>query len=245
MKTKFNILKYGIIAWSALIVISCDKEETETDFSDDVLLEEGFMSSTNNFDSEMVEAKEILTPLLHRSYDGSLSVEEAEKLFRKEAIIQQKAVGQTNKISNRFNFSIRTNTGNGRWDGTDGSVKAQITFLTDKGVIHREVILNNPGNDRVVGGHDFYEYVIYMPNIKWVEIKNSLLWLQGTDGWNVHTYMVFGYANEQTPALPSDPDTDNWITYTGVEPSLKWLDNATDSGWDWHYAQNSYGRIVF
>lgn len=239
MKISAIILKYGLIAW-ALTVISCDKQETETNFPKEAVLEEGFMSTTENFDSEIeVSSQEPLSPLLHIRYDAALSQEEVEAKFQTEVSKLEKEVGPTNKTSSYFNFTIITRTGTGTHNETDGNVKASVVFKTDKGLQHRnEIVLNNVGDDRERGSWDIYYFGTHMPRVSWIEALIASIAIQGTDGWYLSRFIVQAYPYNQYVASSES-------TYINSHP-YTWLDNTTSSGYDYYNTGAiGQGRLTF
>lgn len=217
----------------ALILVSCQKEETENDLiiEESQEQEEGFISKTGNNDSEINPTSDVMSPLLHIQYDASLSKEEAAGLFHAAVSKFEKEKGYADRPSSYFNFEVRTKTSTLVHSQTDGNVWARFNFLTDKGHQHLPwVKLNNEGNDRESGAWDFYYFGTHASSINWLEAESATLALQGTNGWHVTFFDVYAYhynqpvnASGKTRIL-SNPET--------------WLDNTTSSGWDYYNTGN-------
>lgn len=240
MKTSTNILKYGLIAF-ALLIISCDKQETQTNLPKETLLEEGLKSTTEHFDSEIEEFQEALIPSLHMSYDASLSEEEVNAKFRTEISKFEKEVGQTNRTSGYLSFVIITKTGKYAYNDTDGNVRGTVIFDSDNGLLNLAFIeLNNPGNDRESDQWDAYYLGAHVQQVNWVEVLAGGLFLQGTDGWKIDHVTFSAYSfNQYKPSSGG--------TILRVTPRT-WLDNTTSSGWDhafWYSDITSRGRLTF
>lgn len=232
MKTTTKILKRGLIAL-ALVIISCEKTGTDANFTEETGLEEGFMSHTENADSEIKEAQEYIHPLLHKRYDAALTRDEAKAMFRTEVSKFIKKNDLTSKRTSYVYYEVYTKTGNKFHSQTNGSVEAAVTFYTDQGWLHPMAILNNKGDDRQNGSWDFYYLGFPAPSISWLEAKIASIRLRGTDGWYLEYFTV--RANPQNyyegvsggTTIHSRPDV--------------WLDNTTSYGWN-HYNTGLIGR---
>ena len=237
MKCTVKILTSGLIAL-ALVMVSCQKEEYEPTLNYENPQEEGFVSKTDNSDSEIEISSEALTPLLHKQYDASLSRDEASALFDAEISKLNKENELANKAS-YFYFQIETRTSNYAHSQTDANVWARANFMTDKGPKNLPWFpLNNAGDDRQNGAWDFYYFGTHVSSISWLEAKSATVALQGTDGWHVkyfdlrvYSWKQFANATGNTRAI-SNPEI--------------WLDNVTSTGWDYYYTGNvGTGRTTF
>ena len=238
MKATMKILTGGLMV-VALLMASCEKSEAETELPIEKSQEEGFTSKTENSDSQIDARSEVLSPLLHRRYDASMSKEEASALFRIAVAKFEKENGQTNKTASFIHFDVETRTSNHAHSQTDGNVWARVNFLTDNG--HKNLPwfrLNNEGDDRENGSWDFYHFGTHVSSISWIEAENAVLALQGTDGWHIRYFDVRLYS---------------WDQYSNASGSTRilsnpeiWLDNSTSSGWDFYNTGNvGYGRLNF
>lgn len=233
MKTNIIILKFGLIAWG-LTVISCDKQETETNFPKEAVLEEGFISTTGNSNSEIeISSQEPNNPLLHMSYDASLSEAEATAKFQKEVAKFEKKSGQTNK-GGWIEYFILTKTGDRNYAQTDARVTAVFSFRTDGGLVWTpELELNNPGDDRESGRWDYYFFKEWVDNnaywweyrTNWVELRYAHLRLYGTDGWylerfstEVKRYRGGGIASEGATYISTSPG--QWLDNENPNPTF-------------------------
>lgn len=218
---------------------SCEKTETETDLPKEESNEDGFYSKTGNNDSEIEKTSEILTPLLHKRYDASLSKEEASALFQAEVAQFSKENGHTNRTASYFYFDVQTRTSNYAHSQTDGNVWARFNFLTDQGPKNLPwTRLNNEGDDRENGAWDFYHFGTHVSSINWLEAKSATLALQGTDGWHVKYFDTRVYSWDQFSSATGN-------TRAISNPEI-WLDNNTSTGWDYYYTGNvGTGRTTF
>ena len=91
------------------------------------------MSQTNVNDSDIDTSLEVLTPLLHISYDASLSKDEAAALFHEAVAEYEKEQGPTNRTASYFKFEVWTLTSSLPYSQTDGNVWARANFQTDQG----------------------------------------------------------------------------------------------------------------
>jgi len=237
MKTMVKILMRGLIVLS-LVLTSCQKEETENDPFIENSQEEGFFSKTGNNDSEIEISSDFLTPLLHRSYDSSLSKEEAVALFHQEVSKYEKENGETQRAS-YVRFEVWTRTSDIAHSQTDANVWARVNFLTDQGSKNVPWFrLNNEGDDRQNGAWDFYYFGTHISSISWFEAKSSTVALQGTDGWHIKYFDIRVWGHKQFPSA-----TGNSRVLSNPEI---WLDNSTASGWDYHYTGYvGTGRTTF
>lgn len=240
MKTTAKIIMSGLIAM-ALVMVSCQKEETENNLSIEESQEEGFISDTRNSDSKIETGKQVLLPLLHKRYDTSLSREEVEISFEAEVSKFMKEEGKADRSRSYIYFQISTRTGTHAYSETDANIWASVKFLTDKGG-HRPpwVKLNYTSRGEFENGSwDFFYFGVHIPSADWVEVESAILALQGTDGWYVKWFDIhlkndsryFGGASGRSD-IYSNPET--------------WLDNSTSSGWDFHNTGNvGRGRLNF
>lgn len=225
----------------ALVMVSCQKEETETNpFIEKAQEEEGFKSQTGNSDSEIESSPEVIKPLLHMQYDGSMSREEAQASFDVEVAKFMKEGGRTNRSESHIYFQIHTYTGTGIHNESDARVNAEVNFLTDKGPKKFRAELNDPIlNDRERGTWDAYYYVMYVSQISWIQAKNVTLALQGTDGWFVKYFWLYMPNNHSSYSSASGG------IWAPTSPN-QWLDNATENYWDYFRKDNlNTGRLTF
>ncbi|MGI9550710.1 MAG: hypothetical protein ACR2MT_05880 [Aurantibacter sp.] len=227
MRTIVKSMMSGLMAL-ALVMVSCQKEEAENDLFIENDQEEGFMSKTNNSDSEIEISSEVLTPLLHRRYDASLSKEEASALFHAEVDKFAKENGHANRTASYFNFEVWTRTSNYAYSQTDANVWARFYFLTDQGNKNLPwARLNNAGDDRQNGAWDFYYFGSHASSINWLEARGAQVALQGTDGWHVKYFDIRVWGHKQYSSA-----TGNSRVLSNPEI---WLDNATSTGWDYYH----------
>ncbi len=238
MRTTMKIVKGGLMAL-VLVMASCEKSETDTPLPIERGQEEGFNSTTGNNDSEIDANSEVLSPLLHKRYDASLSKKEAEALFSVAVSKFEKENGYASKTSGFINFEVSTTTSNLAHSQTDGNVWARVNFLTDKGHKHLPWFrLNNEGDDRENGSWDFYYFGTHVSSISWLEAENAVVALQGTDGWHIRYFDVRVISWNQSSSASGS-------TRIYSNPEI-WLDNSTASGWDYYNTGNvGYGRLNY
>ncbi len=219
--------------------ISCEKTETEIDLPKEESKGEGFYSKTGNNDSEIDATSEVLSPLIHKRYDASLSKEEAQALFQTAVSKFIKETGHTNRTASYFYFEVWTKTSNYAHSQTDGSVWARFNFMTDKGSKNLPwARLNNEGDDRENGSWDFYYFGAHASSINWLEAESAQVALRGTDGWHVKYFDIRVWAYKQFSSA-----TGNSRVLSNPET---WLDNNTSTGWDYYYTGNvGTGRMNF
>ncbi|MBM1104880.1 hypothetical protein JQC67_01900 [Aurantibacter crassamenti] len=239
MKIKGGIITRGLLL-IALIMTSCQKEETENELFIESSQEEGFTSKTGYNDSELVSSLETLTPVLYKQYSGSLSREDAETSFLEEVhkfMIEEKSASKSEAFI-YIKVAIRTDTD--PHSQTDGNVWGRINFLTNNGDYQVPWFrLNDPSrNDFENGSWDFFYLKGHIPRSNWIEVKNATLALQGTDGWNVKWFDVHLQDDSRYSRASGRTDIYN-------NPEV-WLDNTTNSGWDFYNTGNvGRGRLTF
>lgn len=226
----------------ALGMVSCEKAETETELPLEKSQEEGFNIKTGNNDSEIESTSEVLSPLLHKRYDASLSKEETAALFDIEVSKFIKENGHSDKPSSYFYFLAATKTGTISHSQTDGVVKGRFNFLTDKGQVQTSwKTLNLEGDDRENGAWDYY-YIGsgHVDSVNWVECQKASLALKGTDGWYLEFFNIYVRASNQAPG--SGATGGSYI----FSVAQTWLDNTTSGGWDYYHTGNvGFGTLNF
>lgn len=238
MKSIVKIMTSGLFVL-ALLMVSCQKEETENDLIIEKSVEEGFISKTGDNDSEIDATAEILSPLLHKRYDASLSQEEAQVLFKTEITKFLQDTGRTSRTASFFYFEVWTKTSSHAHSQSNGNVWARFNFMTDKGSKNLPwARLNNEGNDRENGSWDFYYFGAHASSINWLEAKSAKVALQGTDGWHIKYFDIRVWSHKQfSSAIGNSRVLSN--------PEI-WLDNNTSTGWDFYYTGNvGTGRMTF
>jgi len=238
MKSMVKIMTRGLLVL-ALVMASCQKEEPENDVFIENAQEEGFVSKTGKSDSEMEISSGVLTPLLHRSYDASMSKEEASALFHADVDRFEKENGHANRTGSYIKFEVWTRTSNHAHSQTDANVWGRVNFLTDKGSKNLPWFrLNNEGDDRENGAWDFYYFGTHASSISWFEAKSATVALQGTDGWHVKYFDIRVWGHKQFSSASGN-------SRVLSNPEI-WLDNNTSSGWDYHYTGYvGTGRTTF
>ncbi|MEW7289594.1 hypothetical protein [Aquimarina sp. 2304DJ70-9] len=229
---------FGVFLWvivCVLLITSCEQPDGEAEFintndreafvKDDIFIEE-----------------ESVKPLLHLSFDGNLTEEEASARFNKAiAEYKLKNKNQNKGLSTEWFYRIATLTGTQSNNGTDGPVRASVYFSTNKGAhAAKNIILDYPSIDeRELGKWDYYLFKTFLPGkaVSWVHISSSTIQLQGTDDWflkQFHTYMI---TEDQTVAATG---ATNIYTFPNV-----WLDNTCASCWDSYRKRGGYGKLKF
>lgn len=240
MKTTTQVLASGLIAF-AIMMTSCEKSEVETELPPQQNQEEGFMSVTNQNDSEMNPTSEILVPLLHARYKASMSRKEADAAFALEIARYEKEQATTpaGRPSSYLRFQVSTRTGTYVHSQTNGHVWGRFNFMTDQGYkVLPWVRMDNDGEDRQNDSWDYYYYGTHISNMNWVEAGSGTLALQGTDGWYVRWFDIKALPSHQYSSA-----TGGTAIYSDPE---QWLDNTTAAGWDYYYTGNTgYGRLNF
>jgi len=239
MKSMTKIMVSGVLAIS-LVLVSCQKEETENDFNIENAQEESFVSQTGNSDSEIEITSDILSPLLHVQYDGSMSREEAQLAFDAEVAKFMKSDGEASKSSALLYFEVHTYTGTASGNETDGRATLTVDFRTDRGMYRAQSDLNNPiKNDREKGVWDFYSFRKHMPfSANWVELKNATLALQGSDCWFVKSLVIYVPSDKQRSAASG-------YSFAWLYPNT-WLCSSNSFFWDYYRNDNmNGGRLTF
>lgn len=118
-------------------------------------------------------------------------------------------------------FRIYTITSSDTNSGTNGVVKIDIVFKTDKGkMTKRNFVLLG---DREQGSIDIYDLELTLPNpigLEWMEIESATIKLQGTNGWRFKYLSISGY------------NTDSNMSLYSKAGFLEWLDGSCNSCWD-------------
>ncbi|WP_299432779.1 hypothetical protein [uncultured Aquimarina sp.] len=236
MKNQINIKKYLLITLCSMFIASCENSEINSEISN-ISEKEGFISTTGQSDSVLEEnISEAKKPVLHMHYDDDLTEEEVHAKFDVAiAAYKRENINQNEKSTNVWMYRIATYTGTGTNNQTDGGVRADVYFGSDKlngGLTKESVKLDNPGDDRE-GGWDIYLFEASTAGrpIKWVQIMASTLKLKGTDGWFVKQFNVFVSPWDQV--ISGTTGQAKSIT----QPNI-WLDNETSDGWDVYHSNN-------
>ncbi len=239
MKILVNFRICVLAAISSVIIMSCEKPGIDSKITNENN-EKDFMSITGNSDAYIRnEESDAVKPLLHMRFDKGVSEEEVSIQFNKAV----KTYMNKNKgVSTEWFFRISTKTGTQTNNGTDGEVRASVTFDTDKGGLYvPNIDLDNFGDDREEGDWDLYLFGTSYPGqaVKWVKIRYASIRLKGTDGWFITDFYTRMY-----PSMQSVPSTGKSVLFT--YPRI-WLDNTTDSGWDTYTAdpRRSIGTLNF
>lgn len=240
MKSIVKILTCGLVSVT-LVLVSCQKEETENDLRIEKSQEEGFFSKTGNNDSELDTSSEILIPLLHKQYDASLSREDVEASFEADVSKFMKEESKANRPRSYVYIQVATRTGTYSHSESDANIWARVNFLTDKGShLPPWFKLDDPiRNDFENGAWDFFYFGVHISSINWVEVENATLALQGTDGWYVQWFDVHLKNDSRYEGAASGRSD----IYSNPQ---SWMDNSTSSGWDFHSTGNvGRGRLTF
>lgn len=245
MKTFNNIKTYFIASLIILFAFSCEKESITNDVPITTTQEEGFFSKTGNNDKTVdftEDENSAFETVLHRSYSSDLTEEEAKQKFDKEveAYLNERRMSRRD-VSTEWYYRVYTYTGTQTHNNTDGNVRVKVRFKTNRGHLTHTRTLDNPGNDREKGSHDWYLNLrTAYPGkaVSWVNVKSAKLQLQGKDGWFVKKFRVFIVKQDQT--MPATGYSRLYST-----PNV-WLDNKTKKGWDTYNTGNrGSGKIQF
>ncbi len=241
MKRFEKLQKLGCVLVCTLLIIACEKSDGESEFID-AQEKEGFMSETGKHDSEIEELQsDEVTLVLHMSFDGDLSEEEASAKFDVAVKNHFKNNSiQSKDVSTEWGYRIATHTGPQSNNNTDGEVQAKAYFKTNQGTYVYNRILDNVGNDREKNQWDYYYFTVSPNNavISWIELTKASIRLKGTDGWFIKRFYVQVYPGIQTISATG-------YTYIISSPNT-WLDNNTASGWDTYATGNiGNGRLNF
>ncbi|WP_109436279.1 hypothetical protein [Aquimarina sp. AU119] len=227
MKKLGGFKKMVWISLGVLLIVSCEQPDGVTEFinTND---QAGFMSTTGNSDKIIDEAElETISPLLHMSFDGDVSEEQASTKFNEAVAVYLTNNKSDNKGSGtELLYRIWNYTGTKKDNDTDGKVKAHVGFNTNKGEYYDiNVILDNEGDDRE-GGWDYYLIKTNLPkeDVAWVELRNAFIQLQGQDGWYLKRYYLIILDSDQVQFAVGASDI--------VSEAEVWLDNTCDLCWD-------------
>ena len=247
-----NIKTISSLFIGALLVVSCENSDLETENNLDMAIDhgEGFKSETGNSDVDLDITSDATSPIFTMHFDNDVSKEDAILEFDKavesylsgqqeSTSIGAKSLG-TEAFSTEWFVKVWTYTGTQTHNNTDGTVGTYLKYTTSAGNHYAPfAFLDNVGNDRE-GGWDAYLIRTFIPGvaIEWVEIDYGTIYLKGTDGWFITDFVAQLTTGNQS------------INATGFsqfwsEPNV-WLDNDTDSGWDSYYTGNiGTGRLNF
>ncbi|WP_074409846.1 MULTISPECIES: hypothetical protein [Aquimarina] len=250
MKTVLKFKKYMFVAVCILMTASCEKSTVDNEVVN-ANEKEGFMSTTGNSNVIIIDDQsEAIQPIIHMKFGADVSKDEASIKFD-EAIAKYHSKNNSKngrsfsgKIT-KWYYKVTTITGTyedsgSNHCGTDGSVRLDVSFLTDLGIITKHnIVLDNPGNDREQGSWDVYYLELDLPNpvtIDWIEINAALIRLKGTDGWFLKEIAIASTSSEDYTGLSSQPKL--------------WLDSSANNLWDsfdtnGHETTNKSGRYDF
>ncbi|MBG6133100.1 hypothetical protein IWQ47_004566 [Aquimarina sp. EL_43] len=245
MKTVIKLKKYMFVAACILMTASCEKSTVDAE-AINANEKEGFMSTTGNINTIIDDTQPIIKPIMHMKFGADVSKDEASIKFD-EAIAKyhsKRGPILSGRIT-KWYYKVTTITGTyedsgSNHCGTNGSVRLDVSFLTDLGIITKHnIVLDNPGNDREEGSWDIYYLELDLPNpltIDWIEVDSALIRLKGTDGWFLKEIAIVSTSGEDYTGLSSQPKL--------------WLDSSANNLWDsfdtnGHETTNKSGRYDF
>ncbi len=216
----------------AVLIVSCEKSDLNTETNQSIETEEGFKSTTGNND-QVIENNDskINQPILQLHFDENISKEEA--MLKRNEVVEEymsRQPTQQKGYSTEWLFEVWVYTGTQTDNNTDAHVLLITNFNVDQGKFmkRRETVqLDKPNYDDREGGWDYYLFRSSRPEstrITWVEIDNAKLSLKGTDGWFVKELTIAIFPDVQTAPMS------RW-SYLNVSPNV-WLDNEKPKGWD-------------
>ncbi len=232
----------------AVLIVSCEKSDLNTETNQSIETEEGFKSTTGNND-QVIENNDskINQPILQLHFDKNVSKEEA--MLKRNEVVEEymsKQPTQQKGYSTELFYEVWIITGTQTDNNTDGFVSLATDFNSDQVdlLIRESVQLDIPNYDDREGGWDYYffRYKGYRPErvrVSWVEIDSARLALQGTDGWFVKELTIAIFPSVQTAPASGG-------CYFSVSPNI-WMDNEKPNGWDLYYTGSieNTGRILF
>lgn len=236
-----KLFKLSVLALASICVfISCEKSEHTQ--------QEGLKTEGGDQVLETNSEEQLFTPeiVLHKSYDGSLSAEEAKAKWI-EDVNKMESANTLKTARNTWRFSVSTKTGFENNANTNGGVYCRIMFTTDKGPYGtRDLRLDNPSDNFEKYQWDYFliantwgDYTYGSTYINWIELNSASLWLVGTDGWYVEKFNIEVEADKQIYSASG-------TTYLHSSPN-KWLDNSSGGGWCPYYTghNDGSGRMTF
>jgi hypothetical protein len=198
-------------------------------------------------------------PVLHMTFSGELSPEEADaewqaalqemqppsEAAQNEPELEDGPGSRLQQFSgfyslqDHWTFSLSTRTGTGKNDGTDGRVEAIIKW--NSGFLSVTTPLNNPGNDREPGDYDYYLFHVEgQPAV--VAFHEAIVRLKGTDGWDLEYFYV--HASGQDGNLYGNDYNERYKGYTRcTQNTRKFLDSDLSSQWDQSLTTNCSGLM--
>lgn len=189
-------------------------------------------------------AEEVSEPDFHMHFDANMTEDEVDEAWERglkkylsenESLQAKPPTGLTNVLATQ----IKTKTGSGKYDGTDGSVKITIKFGVQGYMPSHTLSLNNPGDDRE-GGWDVYYKGHAVGLTSFAFIDEATLQLKGTDGWGVERMIV--RLRPQDQIVPAT----GWSELNGSKPSDFYLDSDYSYQWDsWYKNGGNTGYIHF
>ncbi|WP_024768576.1 hypothetical protein [Aquimarina macrocephali] len=225
MKTVTKLKKYIFVTIGVLVITSCEKTESDTEILN-IKEQEGFMSTTGNSDVTVADDQSgVIKPIFHMSFSAETSKAEALAKFEKNLTGHKQKTGFSffSGSITKIPFRITTMTGTNTHEGTNGVVKIDIVFKTDKGIMTKRNFVLQGGREQ--GSIDTYELELTLPkpiDIEWMEIESATIKLQGTDGWRFRYISIYGY-NEAT---------ETGMQFNSKTGFNKWLDSTCNTCWD-------------
>lgn len=237
MKRLVLKITLSLLALSAMAVlmISCEQEAIILPANSEVINDvEGFKSTTNNTDNELIiNESEVLEPVFRMSFSCDLTKEEAEAKWSQAVENYMSSINNTEledrAFSTEWYFGVLTGTGPQTYNGTDGRVYTRVTFNTSKGYYTTPYYrMDTPYDNFEEGDWEFFYFRTYIPYeaVEWVEAKRADLALKGTDGWFVKYYAIF-----VSPLMQSIPASGHTSIYS--QPNV-WLDSQSSNDYDYY-----------
>lgn len=237
-KLQFSRVGAIFIISLSIFITSCQKE---TNLSEEKpSLEEGFMSTTSNADAlDIEEENETLelaqtSQVLHMNFKAGTSKEEIDKQWRR-AVKQYHKENAHNRLTSHWHFEVRTVTGTGPIDDTDGLVRTRVIFDTNTNrVTTGNIILNNPGNDREQGDTDLYAFQVSGVGLRTtVGLRSARIQLRGTDGWFPTAFDVTMHSDDEIVIICPTTHTAEVTGASSITTTPNvFLDNSLPFGWD-------------
>ncbi|WP_281990587.1 hypothetical protein [Aquimarina aggregata] len=250
MKNFRNQRIIASLVLGVLCITSCEKSEDVITKETIELNDEGFRSETGNNDLILdVKNEDVQYPVLHMSFDKSISKKEAEFQWN-EAIkeyLKKNPIKNNKGSASDWHYWIQTETGDELYNQTDGLARAKVSFNTSAGNHHTSYVDLNNGDDRKSGQWDYYFFraSIVGQLVSWVEAEHAHLELTGTNGWVVKSFFVKIYPGDQTGYASSTLQDGVYGSFILSSPNI-WLDNDYLNTWDRYNTGNvGIGRVIF
>jgi len=228
-----SLLSLIVLIMISIFITSCEKETFDSE-------EASSLETLNEEEQGAVEELDVRLAL-QMTFDKDEKPEVIEAKW-KEAVNRHLMTNQSNRTTTSWAFILRTVTGDGPIDGTNGTVRSTVVFNTNTiRSTARNIPLISPSAGSVI--LNFFEVINADPRTT-VSLRKTSVQLQGTDGWQVDRFDVY---------MPNwlQPDSDSGAAPIGASAIYRdpevFLDNNNPNSFDTYNSgvQSNSGTITW